>query len=53
VSSAVMTGIEGESDTKTKDEESGDIWCEASESKTHSNVTYLKNYEATDLWKKK
>lgn len=36
VLSAVITGIEGERDTKVKDEEYGDIWCKAPESKTHS-----------------
>jgi len=35
VSSAVITGMESEGDIKVKDEESGDIWCEAPESKTH------------------
>jgi hypothetical protein len=35
VPSAVITGMEGEGDIKVKDEESGDIWCEAPESKTH------------------
>ena len=35
VSSAVITGMEGEWDTKVKDEESGDIWFETPESKTH------------------
>jgi hypothetical protein len=36
MSSTVITGIEGEDDTKVKDEESRDIWCEALESKIHS-----------------
>ena len=36
VLSTVITGIEGERDTKIKDEEYGDIWCKAPESKTHS-----------------
>jgi hypothetical protein len=31
-----MTGIEYEWDTKAKDEESKDIWYEASESNTYS-----------------
>jgi len=33
---AIITRMEGEGETEVKDEESGDIWCEASESKTHS-----------------
>jgi len=36
VSSAVITGMEGEGKIEVKDEESGDIWYEAPESKTHS-----------------
>jgi hypothetical protein len=36
VSAVVITGMEGEGETEVKDEESGDIWCEAPESKTHS-----------------
>ena len=36
VPSAVITGMEDEGDAKVKDEESGDIWWEAPESKTHS-----------------
>jgi hypothetical protein len=36
VPSTVITGMEGEGETEVKDEESGDIWCEAPESKTHS-----------------
>jgi len=45
VPSAVITGMEGEGDTKVKDEESGDIWCEAAESKTHSKCDILE-----ELW---
>jgi len=53
VSSAVMTRIENEKDTEAKDKEFGDIWCKVPESKTHSKwYIYLKNYEATCLWKK-
>jgi hypothetical protein len=53
VSSAVMTRIENERDTEAKDKEFGDIWCKVPESKTHSKwYIYLKNYEATCLWKK-
>jgi hypothetical protein len=44
VPSTVMTGIEGEGDTKAKDEESGDIWCESLEFKTHSESDIL------ELW---
>jgi len=36
VSSAIITRIEGEGDTKVKNEESRDIWYEEPESKTHS-----------------
>jgi len=36
VPSIVITRMEDEGDTKVKDEESGDIWWEAPESKTHS-----------------
>jgi hypothetical protein len=36
VSSAVITEMKGEGNIEVKDEESGDIWCEAQESKTHS-----------------
>jgi hypothetical protein len=35
MSSVVMTGIEGEEDIEAKDKESGGIWCEALEFKTH------------------
>jgi len=35
VSSIVITWIEDEGHTEAKDEESGDIWCEALESTTH------------------
>jgi hypothetical protein len=45
VSLAVMIGIEDKRNTKTKDEESGDIWCEAPESKTHSDYDILE-----ELW---
>jgi len=45
VSSAVITGIKGEGDTEVKDEESGDIWYETSESKTH-----LKYNIPEELW---
>lgn len=34
--STVMTRIEDEWDTKAKDEEYEDMWCEAPESKTYS-----------------
>lgn len=36
VSLAIITGMEGKYDIEVKDEESKDIWCEAPESKTHS-----------------
>jgi len=36
VPSAVMKKIKDKEETLVKDEESGDIWCEVSESKTHS-----------------
>ena len=36
VSSAVMIGIKDEGVIEAKDKESGDIWCEAQESKIHS-----------------
>jgi len=36
VPSAVITWMEGKGETEVKDEEYGDIWCEAPESKTHS-----------------
>jgi hypothetical protein len=36
VPSTVIIGMEGEGDTKVKNEEYGDIWCEAPESKTYS-----------------
>ena len=49
VPSAVMTEIENERDIKAKDKESRDIWWEAIESKTHSKLTNLKNYEENDL----
>jgi hypothetical protein len=45
VPSAVITRMEGEGDTKVKDEESGDIWCEALESKTHLECDILE-----ELW---
>jgi hypothetical protein len=45
VLSTVMTWIKDEGDTKANDEESGDIWCEASESKTHSKYDILE-----ELW---
>jgi hypothetical protein len=45
VSSVVMTWIEGEEDIKVKDEESGGIWCEALEFKTHSECDMPK-----ELW---
>ena len=35
VPSIVITGMEGEGDTKVKNEESRDIWCEALESKNY------------------
>jgi len=36
VPSAVIRGMEDKGDTEVKDEESGDIWWEVPESKTHS-----------------
>jgi hypothetical protein len=45
VSSAVMTGIEGEGDIEAKDEKSRDIWCEAPKSKIYSESDILK-----ELW---
>jgi hypothetical protein len=41
--------MESEGETKVKYKESGDIWCEAPDPKPIQNVTYLRNYEATDL----
>jgi hypothetical protein len=41
VPSTVITGMEDEGDMKVKDEESGDIWWEAPESKTHSECDIL------------
>jgi hypothetical protein len=41
VSSAIMTWIEDEGDTEVKDKKSGDLWCEAPESKTHSKYDIL------------
>ena len=35
VSSTIITGIENEWDTKAKDEESWDLWCEAQKSKIY------------------
>jgi len=37
----VITGMEGEGDIEVKDKESWDIWCEAPESKTHSEYDIL------------
>jgi len=45
VSSTVITGMEGEGDTKVKDEEYRDIWCEELESKTYSKFDILE-----ELW---
>jgi hypothetical protein len=36
VPSTIITRIDGERNTKVKDEESEGIWCVAPESKTHS-----------------
>jgi len=47
--SAIIIGMESEGETKVKYKESGDIWCEAPDPKPIQNVTYLRNYEATDL----
>jgi len=45
VPSTVITWMEGEGDTKKKDEESGDIWCETPKSKIHSECDILE-----ELW---
>jgi hypothetical protein len=37
----IITGMEGEGDIEVKDKESWDIWCEAPESKTHSEYDIL------------
>jgi hypothetical protein len=45
VPSTIITGMEGKGDTKVKDEESGDIWCEVAKSKTHLKCDLLE-----ELW---
>ena len=45
VSSTIIIGMEGEGNIKVKDKESGDIWCEAPESKTCSKCDILE-----ELW---
>ena len=45
VSSAAITGMEGEWETKVKDEESRDIWCKVPESKA-----YLECGISKELW---
>jgi hypothetical protein len=45
VSSTIITGIENEWDTKAKDEESWDLWCETPKSKT-----YLEYGIPEELW---
>ena len=51
--SAVITGIEGERETDVKDEELETCDVKHRNPKPIQIVTYLRNYEATDLWKKK
>jgi len=41
VPSTVITWMEGEGDIEVKDEESGDIWCEAPKSKTYLECDIL------------
>jgi hypothetical protein len=53
LSLVVIREMKGEGDKEVKDEESRDIWYEAPKSRPIQNVTYLRNYEATDLWKVK
>jgi purine nucleoside phosphorylase len=53
VPSIVMTGIEDEGDTKAKDEESGYIWCESPEFKTHSESDILELWGNWSMKKKK
>jgi len=45
VPSAVITGMDDEGDTEVKYKESGDIWWEAQESKTHLECDILE-----ELW---
>ena len=51
--SAVITGMEGEGDIEVKDEELETYDVKHRNPKPIQIVTYLRNYEATDLWKKK
>ena len=53
VPSIVMTGIEDEGDTKAKDEESGYIWCESPEFKTHSESDILELWGNWSMKKKR
>jgi len=53
VPSAVITWMEGEGVIEVKDEESKDIWCEAPESKTHSECEYMRTCEKNNLRKEK
>ena len=53
VPSAVIRGMEDKGDTEVKDEESGDICGKYQNPRPIQSVTYLRNYEATNLWKKR
>jgi len=53
VPSAFITGMEDKGDTEVKDEELETYDGKHQNPRPIQSVTYLRNNEATDLWKKK